>query len=466
VVSVAEMQAADRRALERVDEATLVLRAGTAVFHAARRMLGDPYGRRVVVVAGRGNNGADGRVAASLLRRRGAGVRVLDPPSGDDALVLPPCHLVIDAAYGTGFHGTYRAPGVPHGTPVLAVDIPSGVSGDTGEADTGAVHADRTVTMAAWKLGLLQGAGPAHRGVVEVADIGIDVGAPAIHLMEDGDRALLPARPRVSHKWDSAVAVVAGSPGMEGAAALSARGASRAGAGMVRLCVPGGDGESGRRPGPWPLEAVRVSLPAEWTGAMLAVLERCGALVIGPGLGRDEGTVAAVRAVVARAPVPVVADADALFALGDAAAAADVIRAGGRPVILTPHDGEYRRLAGSAPGEDRVSAARRLAEQTGAVVLLKGPLTAVAAPGDATGSGGAVLLAAAGTPGLATAGTGDVLSGVIGGFVARGLAPLEAAALAAHVHGRASALGFREGLVAGDLPDLVARWLSTSGAVR
>ncbi|MHB8218961.1 MAG: NAD(P)H-hydrate dehydratase [Acidimicrobiales bacterium] len=461
VATVAEARAADAAALERVDHATLVARAGSGVARGALELLGSAYGRRVVVVAGKGSNGADGRVAARLLERRGARVTVIDAESPGPS--LPECALVIDAAYGTGFRGRYEAPDVPDGTRVLAVDIPSGVDGDTGAVSGTPMHADRTLTMAALKPGLLQGHGLRLAGEVEVVDIGVPVGRTGIRLMEDEDVAeLLAPRPFGAQKWDSAVTVVAGSPGMEGAAVLATTGASRSGAGMVRLAVPG-SGEPGRAGSAavaWPVEAVRVALPASgWSGDVLAVLDRCRALVVGPGLGRDDDTQAEIRRLIAHCPVPVVVDADALFALG-----AEPTRmsgsGNGRPVVLTPHDGEYRRMSGDRPGGDRVSAARRLAGRTGAVVLLKGGSTAVASPD------GDVLLATAGTPRLATAGTGDVLSGMIGAFIARGVAPFEAAALAAHVHGRAAQSGPTEGLVAGDLPPLVSSWLSEPTGAR
>jgi len=462
VVSVAEMRAADAAALKSVSESELVRRAGDAVAVEALRMLGGAYGRRVVVVAGKGNNGNDGRVAAAMLARRGALVEVLDASSAPSP--LPACDLVIDAAYGTGFTGTYEAPELPEGARVLAVDIPSGVDGDTGEQSGRALTAESTVTFAAWKPGLLMGDGPSLAGAVRVADIGIALDGAEVALVEDADLAVLPRRHAASHKWASAVAVVAGSPGMEGASRLCARGASRAGAGMVRLAVPGAGPDAA---GPWPGEAVRLPLPDKgWADDVLAMLDRCRALVIGPGLGRDDATVDAVRRVVGGAPVPVVADADALFALGEADEAREVLAAGGpaHRVVLTPHDGEYRRLAGHDAGPDRIAAARRLAERTGAVVLLKGSLTAVAAPPGTAGDGPSVLLAAAGTPALATAGTGDVLGGILAAFVARGLDPLRSAAFAAHVHGAAARLGRAEGLLSVDLPDLVADWLSAHGA--
>jgi hydroxyethylthiazole kinase-like uncharacterized protein yjeF len=462
VLTVDQMRAADEAALATTTHEALVARAGTAVAMEALDMLGAAYGRRVVVVAGKGSNGADGRVAAAVLARRGARVTVVAAGTLER---LPACDLVIDAAYGTGFRGEYVAPAAGPGTPVLAVDIPSGVGGDTGEAGGRPMAADRTVTFAALKRGLLLADGPALAGRLVLADIGIVPGGGDVGLVEDADvDRRVPPRPALTHKWASAVAVVAGSPGMEGAAALCAGGASHAGAGMVRLAVPGTDDGHGGRLGPWPLEAVRLALATQgWADEVLAVLERCKALVVGPGLGREATTRAEIRRLIARSPVPVVADADALAALGDAGEARAVIAGDDveRPVVLTPHDGEFARLDGRAPGSDRVAAARRLAERTGAVVLLKGSLTAVASPGPAAGTDGApaVLLAGAGSPRLATAGTGDVLSGVIGALAARGVPAAWAAALAAHVHGRAAGEGSAEGLVAGDLPPLVAGWL-------
>jgi hydroxyethylthiazole kinase-like uncharacterized protein yjeF len=425
------------------------------VAQAALRMLGGTYGRRVVVVAGKGSNGADGRVAASVLSRRGARVGVVEAADVAAGAALPPCDLVVDGAYGTGFRGSYDAPQAPPSAAVLAIDIPSGVDADTGEAPGRAVRADRTVTFAALKPGLLQGGGPLLSGAVEVADIGIGFPTPHALLMEDADvAALLPPRPRGINKWTNAVGVAAGSAGMEGSAILCSRGAMAAGAGMIRLGSPGDPSA------PWPTEAVRMHLPAEgWAGAFLEATAKCKAVVLGPGLGTGDAVAEEIRAVLAAVPVPLIIDADALTALGDAAAARTLLDKREAPSILTPHDGEYARIAGAAPGEDRLDAARRLAAATGAVVLLKGPLTAVADPRGAAAVPD-VLLSAAGGAALATAGSGDVLSGIIGAFCARGLGPLEAAALGAHVHGRAGSLGPSQGLVAGDLPGLLARLLS------
>ncbi len=343
---------------------------------------------------------------------------------------------------------------------MLAIDIPSGVDADTGAAPGDAVCADRTITFAALKPGLLQGAGAPRSGTVEVADIGITFPTPRCLLVEDADVASVPPRPRRVNKWTTAVGVAAGSAGMEGAAILCSRGAMAAGAGMLRLGSPGDPSAA------WPTEAVRMQLPAEgWAGAFLEATAKCKAVVIGPGLGTGAAVAEEIRAVIAAVAVPLVIDADALTALGDVAAARTLLDKRSGPSILTPHDGEYARIAGAAPGEDRLAAARRLADATGTVVLLKGSLTAVARPGGSPDvvDVADVVLSDAGGPALATAGSGDVLSGIIGAFCARGLPPLDAAALAAHVHGRAAALGPPEGLVSGDLPALVARVLSALG---
>jgi NAD(P)H-hydrate epimerase len=418
---------------------------------------GGAYGRRLLVIAGAGNNGNDGRVAARRLARRGAQVTLVDAKEAPRR--ISGADLVIDAAYGTGYRGTYEAADVG-GTPVLAVDVPTGVDANSGVACAGAVRAERTVTFGALKPGALFNDGPEHCGETVVRRIGLPVNEvqAAMHVVRDDDVvAWLPPRERAGNKWDLAVMVVAGSPGMYGAPNYVATGAGRSGAGMVRLGIPGAE------PGTLPAgTAVAQSLRLE--GFDAEVLEEIGrfrALVVGPGLGTSDSTAAAVRRLVSSCGVPTVVDADGLTALGDADRAAEVIRArGGIPVVLTPHDGEFARLTGSAPGLDRVAEVRALAAHTGATVLLKGPTTVVAGPD------GRVLLSVAGSARLATAGSGDVLSGVLGAFLARGLGALEAAALAAHVHGSAACLGRPEGLLAGDLPELVADVLSAAAVAR
>jgi ADP-dependent NAD(P)H-hydrate dehydratase / NAD(P)H-hydrate epimerase len=469
VLSPQEMAGVDRQAPEPVE--VLVGRAGAAVARRAARLLDGAYAKKIVVVAGKGNNGADGRSAAARLESHGAFVQVLEAGDLEPGRSLPPADLVIDAAYGTGLQRPYSPPAAG-GRRVLAVDIPSGVNGLTGEVpdEGGAMAAIATVTFASWKPGLLFGRGPELAGDVELADIGLGSLVDAVArcwLVEDGDvAALVERRPREAHKWQSAVQVVAGSPGMTGAPWLVSRAAMRAGAGYVRLSMPGVS-PSVLPPG----ELVHLSVPASgWHEKILDEISRVKALVVGPGLGRatdepdteEPGDPASgarvpggeVGLLVALAPVPTVVDADGLNAIGSLDALAAIVSRRRQPTVITPHVGELTRLAGHAPGPDHVAAARSASLRSGAIVLLKGPTTVVAAPD------GRVLMAAAGDARLATAGTGDVLSGVIGAFVARGVPPFEAAALAAHVHGRAARTGYGVGLVASDLPDLVAGWLS------
>jgi hydroxyethylthiazole kinase-like uncharacterized protein yjeF len=451
------MAGVDRRATEATE--VLVGRAGRATAARAAKLLGGVFGKKVVVVAGKGNNGADGRTAGELLSRRGALVEVLEASALAPGEALRPADLVIDAAYGTGLGRAYLPPAPAPGTPVLAVDIPSGLSGLTGEVlqGGGALVARATVTFASLKPGLLLGAGPELAGEVEVADIGLGPlveAAATAWLVEDADvAALLPRRPREAHKWQTAVQVVAGSPGMTGAPWLVARGALRAGAGYVRLSMPGVSPSA--LP---PSEIVHLPVPEEgWHQAVLDGISRVKSLVVGPGLG-PAAPPGEVGALLSACQVPSVVDADGLNAIGSLEALAAVVAKREQPIVITPHAGELTRLAGKPPGPDRLGAAREAASRSGAVVLLKGPTTVVASPD------GRVLLATAGDSRLASAGTGDVLSGVVGAFLARGLPAFEAAGLAAHAHGRASRLGQREGLVAGDLPGLVAEWLSGLGA--
>ena len=445
VVTPEEMKEVDAAAPEPTE--VLVHRAGGAVARIGIDMLGGRYGRHVVVVAGKGNNGADGRDAAARLERRGVRVQLIE--AADAPSRLPDADLVIDAAYGTGFHGEYQAPD-PGRAPVLAVDIPSGVNGLTGEAAEGAVSAERTVTFAALKPGLLFGEGADRCGIVDVVDIGLDVSKARASLVESADVAYwLPPRERNTHKWKSAAWVAGGSPGMTGAAQMCSLAAMRAGAGLVHLGVPGLDAP------PTPVEVIGRPLPREgWDADVLAELDRFKALIVGPGLGRSDAQGAAVRRLLSRAPAPAIVDADGLYALENADLAAEVISGRSHATVLTPHEGEFAHLAGEKVGADRLDATRRLAAITGATVLLKGSTTTVADPD------GRVLLSASGDPRLATAGTGDVLSGVIGAFLAQGLDGLRAAAAGAWVHGTAAHLGWRRGLVAGDLLDLLPAVLS------
>jgi ADP-dependent NAD(P)H-hydrate dehydratase / NAD(P)H-hydrate epimerase len=441
IVTPEQMAAIDAAAPEPVE--VLIDRAGRAVAREALGLLGGAYGRVVNVVAGPGNNGADGRTAGAVLARRGVRVRVFEAASVPPE--LPPCDLVIDAAYGTGFRGEWSAPAVSArggGRPlVLAVDIPSGVDALTGTAGPGVLRADRTVTFQALKPGLVIGAGRSLSGSVVVADIGLDVSRADQHLVEAADvAAWWPQRNVAAHKWKGAVRIVAGSRGMVGAGRLCAAAAVRSGAGLVSLSSPGVD--PGARD-----EIIQPWVPADgFDGAVLADLDRFGAVVVGPGLGRSDATMAAARRLIAAAAVPAVVDGDGLVAVaGDRAA----LRSRAAATVLTPHDREFEVLHGSPAGDDRVAAARSLAADAGATVLLKGPTTVVA------GSDGAVLVVDHGDERLATAGSGDVLAGMIGALLAARVPAEQAAAAAAWLHADAARRGPRRGLVAGDIVDLI-----------
>ena len=487
VVTPAEMAAIDAAASESVD--VLVERAGAAVARAALDEMGGAYGRRVVVVAGPGSNGADGRVAAQRLARRGVRTTVIDAAAAPAR--LPTADLVIDAAYGTGLRRPYEAPGTD--APVLAVDLPSGVDGLTGCVLGHPARAVRTITFAALKPGLLFGEGPRLAGRVEVADIGLDVSSADVAVVEDADmRVLVPPRPPSAHKWQSACWVIAGSPGMEGAAQLAATAAQRAGAGYVRLSVPGASApttpvevvghpiDPGLLVGTGELERFASVVVGPGLGTVPPFdpqsvfltkdqAVRCGGVVefrrlridalVGPGLGTAVDTAAGVLRLVSRATGPMVVDGDGLTALagGSALEQRRGVGPSAPPLVLTPHDGEFERLTGGRPGSDRIVAARALAVTANAVVLLKGPTTVVAAPD------GRVLLVTSGDQRLATAGTGDVLAGMIGAILARGADPLGAAAAAAHIHGLVAAAGPETGVVAGDLPALLVARLEALG---
>jgi NAD(P)H-hydrate epimerase len=462
------MGEADRRAIAGgTAESVLVERAGHAVAWAARRALGGVYGRRVVVVCGKGNNGADGRVAARVLRGWGVGVDEFHLADGinfaayDRALERAP--LVIDAMYGTGFRGKLEgdaaevADRLSPFVDVVAVDIPSGVDGLTGATSGPHVTADLTVCFAALKPGLLFEPGRALAGDVDVVDIGIPVESN-VHVWSWFD-VPVPARDEEAHKWKSGLLVVGGSTGMIGAAMMTSHAAARCGAGMVVCGLPGQD-TAARASG---TEVVTRALPASDDGALDATaadtvldgVDRFQALAIGPGLGRDATTQRAVQRIVSEAPCRIVVDADGLAALGEDRTALEQRRDRGfPPAVLTPHAGEYARLAGTPVGDDRLEAARALARDTGAVVLLKGPGTVVAQP-----DGEAVINTTGGSA-LATAGTGDVLTGIVGGLLAHGCGPFEAASAGAWLHGTAAEqAGTGDALVASDLIAALPRTL-------
>lgn len=453
IVTPDEMRAVDAAASE--PTSVLIDRAGRAIARAGVQMMGGTYGRTVHVIAGPGNNGADGRVAAAVLVAKGVSVRV------HDAFALPrvlsPADLVIDAAYGTGFRETWNPPYIGD-TPVLAVDVPSGVNALTGEAIGRVLAATRTVTFAALKPGLLVSPGRELAGDLELADIGLGdaaAGHAHAHLVQSADvAAWVPTRTASAHKWRAAVRVVAGSVGMTGAAQLAANAAIRAGAGMVHLSAPGTLVVQA------PVEVVQRPLPLKgWAREVLDSLDRFHALVVGPGLGRDDETTDQARLLAMDAPIPTVIDGDGLFAMAwNAEGAAALLQRRTAPTVLTPHDGEYALLTGVKPGQDRLMAARRLAADTGCVVLLKGSATVVADPD------GQVLVVTTGDERLATAGTGDVLSGIIGALLASGVPAFRAAAAGAWLHGQAAQSAPACGMVAGDIADHLPTVLSDLSA--
>lgn len=434
VVTPEQVKEIDERALEREELDDILARVGDVLCQEVIRILGGTYGRRVNVLIGPGLNGADAASAARRLERRG--VRVRRIPLGELPEVLPAADLTLDGLFGIGINRPFDAPD-PGTAPVVAIDVPSGIDGLTGELVGSALRAEVTLVLMAQKPGLLLGEGPDYAGEVRVLDIGLPFGEQLCHVVEDADVVeWLPQRSRNAHKWNDAVLVIAGSPGMTGASHLVCRAALRAGAGYVHL-----DSAATVDPGV-PTEVV-ASLAG--TGVR-ADAERFSSLVVGPGLGNTAAAGEFVRTVLGSVPLPAVVDGDGLSALaGNLAVVAD----SEAPTVLTPHDGEYERLMGDRPGADRIAAARALASAAGAVVLLKGSTTVVAAPD------GRALLCTTGDARLATAGTGDVLAGIIGAFLARGVPPIRAAAAAAHVHGRAASLGPAVGLVASDLPDLI-----------
>ena len=436
VVAPARMAEIDAAAPE--PAAVLIERAGAAVARAAVELMGGRYGRRAVVLAGPGNNGADGRAAARRLR--GVGVRVQEFSAAAASPTLPPADLYIDAAFGTGLSRPYTPPArVRDDAAVLAVDISSGLDGLTGQALGGPVWAaQRTVTFAALKPGLLFGQGPAVCGEVTVADIGlaVDDDRDRCALFTDGDVDALPAGTGATHKWTAAVLVVAGSVGMGGAAALTCAAALRSGARMVHLSAPGEAAAAS------PIEVVRSEPPLAVDAARFAV---CAA---GPGLGTDDQAAPRLADALGLG-LPTVIDADGLRLLDHPAVAAAVERRrrSSTPTVLTPHDAEMESLVSARPGSDRLEAARAAAARLGAVVLLKGGPTVVADPA------GRTRIVSSGDARLATAGTGDVLTGMIAGrLAALGSEPLvDRVAEAAHLHGRAAAAAKGARLVASDL---------------
>jgi NAD(P)H-hydrate epimerase len=408
------------------DVDAMMERAGRAVADAVLRRY--PDARRIAAVCGKGANGGDGRIA----------LRILSEAGRDTGEELDGADLVIDALFGTGFHGAPREDAAQliarinaSEAPVVAVDLPSGVDASTGEVAGAVVEADATVTMHAPKVGLAVAPGRFHAGEIDVADIGLDAAETHHRLVTDEILDLVPRKHVRDTKYSAgSVLVVGGSPGMSGAVCLSAQAAFRADGGYVAVAT-----HEQTLP-------VVETLVLEAVKAPLAdvdrLAQRAAAVAIGPGLGRGDDERTLVHRLLRELGVPAVVDADALFELEPDEWPA--------PRVLTPHAGELGRLLGRDDVDaHRLEAVQAAADRYGCIVLLKGADTLVAAPGEG------VLVSASGTPALATAGTGDVLTGIVAAFLAKGMEPRLAAAAAAFAHGRAAELGPERGLVASDL---------------
>ncbi|MFJ9505599.1 NAD(P)H-hydrate dehydratase [Streptomyces anulatus] len=452
--SVETVRAAEAALMQRLPEGALMQRAAAGLAVACGDLLrrnGRVYGSRVLMLVGSGDNGGDALYAGARLARRGAGVRALllapdrAHPGGLAALLaaggqvvdgpdgLGVLDLVVDGITGIGGRGGLRedATGLLHTvtrdrTPVLSVDLPSGVEADTGEVHGDAVRADATVTFGTYKPGLLIDPAAEHAGALRLVDIGLGPELPEppdLEALQYADvAALLPVPGPESDKYRrGVVGVVAGSERYPGAAVLAVAGALRGGAGAVRYVGPGADAVIARYP-----EALVHAGPPSKAG-------RVQAWVVGPGLGDGRSAEAAVADVLA-ADVPVLVDADGLRLLD-----AETVRTRTAPTVLTPHTGEAAALLGTAREEveaGRLAAVRELAARYRATVLLKGSTTLIAEARDTP-----VRVNPTGTSWLATAGSGDVLSGLTGSLLAAGLAPRDAASVGAYLHGLAARHG-------------------------
>jgi NAD(P)H-hydrate epimerase len=415
----------------------LMERAAAAVADEALRAF--PDARRFAVVCGNGANGGDGRIAARLLREAGRDAEETDDPAGAD--------VVVDALFGTGFRGAPRPDAAAlierigaSGAPVLSVDLPSGVDASTGEVAGAVVTADVTVTFHAAKVGLAVAPGRFHAGRVVVADIGLESAGTAVVRATPAVLSLVPRRGARDSKFTAgSVLVVGGAAGTTGAAVLTATAALRADAGYVTLAVPG---EALAVAESLALEPVKRGFAhATALDTLDPDLARATALAVGPGLGRSDEARELVRGLLERSGLPAVVDADGLHGLEPVARDA--------ATVLTPHAGELaRRIETDADwvSAHRLDAAARCANRFGAVVVLKGADTIVRAPD------GRTVVCDTGPPSLATAGTGDVLTGVLGAFLAKGLDAVDAAIAAAVAHGLAArAVPHQTGLIASDV---------------
>lgn len=463
--------------------AELMERAGAGLARAIGEQA--PTGR-IAIACGKGNNGGDGLVAARLLRNAGRDVDVLSlwplDRLGDDALEQlgrlpgePPlpfgperlegAQLIVDALLGTGTTGAPRTPVAEAieainvaAAPALAADVPSGVDASTGEVAGVAIEAAATVTFHAAKPGLRISPGKWHAGRVRVVDIGIPDGAPGepeIGLIGPGVLKTMPRRGSRSSKFDSGVVfVIGGSPGLTGAPCLAAMAAMRAGAGYVTIGAPASLSDIA---GNAPLEVMTVALEDEGGHLSGRALEqtlravaRAHAVVLGPGIGRSPGTLGLVGELAERTDIPLVLDADGLQAFANGGLSLLTRRR--YPTVLTPHTGEMARLLASSRDvveRERLASARAAAKRARAFVVLKGDDSLICSPD------GRTAVSPGDAPALATAGTGDVLSGVIAAMLAKRLPPAHAASAAVWVHARAGRIAAREhgpdGVIATDV---------------
>ncbi|MEU6395263.1 NAD(P)H-hydrate dehydratase [Streptomyces sp. NPDC046939] len=454
---VETVRAAERALMARLPDGALMQRAAAGLAAACADLLGKVYGKRVTLLVGSGDNGGDALYAGARLARRGAGVTALllsperahagglaalrsaggtvfDAEAAGAEPSVARADLVLDGIVGIGGKGGLRPRAARLASLaaeskclILAVDLPSGVDADTGEVRGEAVRADATVTFGAYKPGLLVDPAHEYAGALRLVDIGLELPASAEgggleSLQHDDVAALLPRPTGESDKYRrGVVGIVAGSERYPGAAVLATAGALHAGAGAVRYVGPAADAVIARFP-----EALVSAGPPSQAG-------RVQAWVIGPGLGDDKTGMADVLA----SDVPVLIDADGLR-LADV----EAVRGRSAPTVLTPHAGEAAALLGCARERvesERLASVRELAARYGATVLLKGSTTLIASPPPEDGSGPApVRVNPTGTPWLATAGSGDVLSGLTGSLLATGLRPLDAASTGAYLHGLAA----------------------------
>ncbi len=483
-----QMAAADEAVIAAGTPAEVLMdRAGRAVARAILDVAGRRYGLRVAILCGKGNNGGDGFVAARVLAREGASVVVLTVGDVESATGAAAHHLgrwraeggritpfevealedadvAVDAVFGTGFRG--RAEGEAAQAlealsraeiPVVAVDVPSGVDGASGRCEGPCVDATVTVAMGAEKIGTAIGEGAARAGHVVVADIGIPVEASGARAIEVDDVAgVLPARAPASHKRSSgSVVVFAGSQAMTGAALLTARAALRAGSGYVNLVTT----EAVRAAAAEAIPEVVVHvvdgdvLGPHALESSKELLAHADAVAVGPGIGKAASQRELVERLFAEVDLPIVADADALNV---AATDTSLLEDRSAPLVVTPHPAELARLLATSTSEvqsERLAATTEAARRFGCVVLLKGHRSLVGAPD------GLVVVNPSGGPELATAGTGDVLTGVCASYLAAGLDPLTATWASAYVHGVAGSIAASDrgarGVVAWDVAEKV-----------